>query len=1654
MRSEIQRIIDRYPETAYIHGRLNAVRLCHLMETLYDFFRAKPHLVPKQFRAEFKRSQVHGTWLIVAAMRAQGRLMQDGQYQDFGRGITFCKQGKLRCQSHLTTLGLDPDKANNLASAIEACESDGPALTLIAWLLKHATILETLRDTRVKTIDTNMLPCWPLATNRSDQESIITLCLDHYRLIKQHQGFACVTLTADGDNVYTPNPKTESTQRKQQLGIERIKLLGNKSNSYLNTASTAEIKPVNSRNQHAVDQACNAIMNAESKAATNAIQQATEHLGMACEDKPLHSTLTIKELQQAYGDESKRYFNETADITYLTECKDKAIIPAFASDILLQKEGFISFYSAQRMWSGALQMTLTAISKMTNNSEHAALTVRALDKIGGYQNMRLALDAGNKLGNHSDTYCSDIVIAASVCPFDTKGGEGYLWALAENRSYHERTHLHDAKQIFAQELQKFTAWPEEKVTQFTESIFKLMRDHNLPNSYLQMFYVPENDDISQYVTLCTEFGGKSQRDSEEPTTLSNNLKQQRIGDQVRINVSHPHVSSRRFFTQTDQEHVNAFKQSLHTLLAGYQEHIIGTTMLHGGVGNSTGIKQWLMSVPIEFLAANYSIWSNADLETVHEALSPRFNDELIHCQSACAALIQYLHNNNAPLGELIALAIHGEKHHLAASLCQQPCGLSADQFHDCFYIAINEPLAPSTAEAILQQSLNYERCDYAYHYLDSEHAALTPKIAHQLTQNMRSYDGITFTKLHSLAVADTSKLNQEDLEAICLEMLNLNTTSEALNQHASMLDSINSTRIAQFLFIKLDELTIENKKKLINWLAEVGLNSADAFDQIIPELRDAIITHVLENALHAPNAILNLIQQFEYLSTQQISQITNNIQQNTEANELAKKLIDSAREGDNINIWQPALLRIIPLITEVPILCSLITLSDNNNHLKQALWLRIAQVMQPDTDTYAEDMLHFIMNQPDFVRAPISLVNTVWSKIPEQLISIALIKANLHQMMILSQENAQKLVRVAISNDAFDLELFKKLIDYARLSSLEESIAAVVNAAADHLSDGDLIAANEYLYEINASVAHNLVITKALLKKEFFVPFHHLLQSAPGDESLHSALIQFLKSDSAAVIKYHTDALESIIHYLLPALSGDNWMSAACSLMRHVHDEAILNELAFQAIKQPHIGTDLLKHIAQKRHSIRLHTLYALVTSNAIQDAPVNTSLIDLWREVLEKLFSDQLTVEVPIKKFARVFRTLTEREQYLFCSWYVCQPQFFTDLNSRLASDNDHMQQFKQKILSHIAQSFSRLDRNRIKMLTLHLSFRDFLTIFNNTSNCMQNDFCDWFTRQAEFIGFFKENLQHNTPDNHILRTKLLLASTNNFNLLSEQSQLYLAAKTNLAVPTNHFANLFRNQQRSATWVESVAHNCPIFREHTWLQNLAQQHFDRATLRRQCLSGKSYILTQLVTVLRRNPEQIKQDLGGVLASILADPSITARLEARNRLNLSSQILKLAQYTLVDDFIVTPAVLSWLKNNDITPPLSFRIRNLTSQMIDLVKATRHPLREAMAAALTQLSAAANNTPLYRAQQLFIDVLRLLHQRSKHGTGQRYLPCDSSKIRQLKLDENFIALTQDAHSDVVHYADVNWSSWWHRNQYSNVPSSKLSRERIMHSIHRT
>lgn len=220
--AEAATLLDKfYPaDQSNIHGRLYASRVTSFMPTLVDFFRENQELVPTEFRNELHTLTEADivNWQRVAMLRASGRY-NNGTFTDEGSGSEFAKRSMDYCYSHLQSVGVSNDAAQKLSAAIVEADSEQKPTGLLSWVLKHALQLETLRDQKNKGVNLTKLPAWEQAKGKPQlAKKLQDLAISHYQLIQQQQGFACVSLLNENDELLYPTSTTSINKGGSQPG--------------------------------------------------------------------------------------------------------------------------------------------------------------------------------------------------------------------------------------------------------------------------------------------------------------------------------------------------------------------------------------------------------------------------------------------------------------------------------------------------------------------------------------------------------------------------------------------------------------------------------------------------------------------------------------------------------------------------------------------------------------------------------------------------------------------------------------------------------------------------------------------------------------------------------------------------------------------------------------------------------------------------------------------------------------------------------------------------------------------------------------------------------------------------------------------------------------------------------------------------------------------------------------------------------------------------------------------------------------------------------------------------------------------------------------------------------------------------------------------
>lgn len=594
-----EQIKATYPKSAMIHGRLNAARLSLLTEELYDFFQKNPQLLPERFRKDIAASMPEH-WPLIAALRACGRASTGTKYEKFidnGPGIKYAQEGAKLCQGRIQELYGDEIYASD-AFAIEDCESLQEPRSLLGYILKHATTLETLRDTRRKTIDLGYLPAWHYA-NDTDRKQLIGLALTHYELIKSQQGLSQVTLTAGDSTIYEPS----QTQCPLVETIRRV--------DYWNTMPNIMAEQAQYQSDHRAMKTYNAthgeIIKACRKAiyrqirqgeisgveelkredtidaeAFEAIQRARDQLHMALEDNFQFDHHAIKKLL-ANRPIKRQSIVARFNPEYLQSNLKKGVIEAYALDIMLQKRGFIGLYSAQSTWSTLLQTTLTKLRKDKSYLAASQKVIRPnSDPLHCQTDMRSLLHS-LRMHDYPDTKASASIVSASTSAIDCKCGmESYNIFLALDGQSHFESKYCDTASIIAKAIQSETNWSAELCFSFSQELLRIASYTGTATKTLQVFWLHEDQPLRRLVMLTSNFGKASTRDSEDVVSLRMHLLERSVGDQVRINISQPTLASTRHYG-INSKTIHAMKAQCIYLIEQYK-------LLHALLNDPSHIK--------------------------------------------------------------------------------------------------------------------------------------------------------------------------------------------------------------------------------------------------------------------------------------------------------------------------------------------------------------------------------------------------------------------------------------------------------------------------------------------------------------------------------------------------------------------------------------------------------------------------------------------------------------------------------------------------------------------------------------------------------------------------------------------------------------------------------------------------------------------------------------------------------------------------------------------------------------------------------------------------------------------------------------------------------------------------------------------------------
>ena len=220
---------DYCSSECHIHGIVSNIRLSLFMRYLINFLKQHIDMVPVGFLQEFNSldDSAIKKLELMAMLRASGRKRDDGRYEDGGRGIDYREDGKENAKAYFKEHvdEVNDKETEKLAQAIVDCENNWEEIhTFESWLLKISTSIETLRDTRSKTVDINTFPFYS-TENQEDKEAFRVLVMTHYVLIREQQGFDCVTLT-DSEEPLFKNTRLDTESPKFQSAIDRLKNYG------------------------------------------------------------------------------------------------------------------------------------------------------------------------------------------------------------------------------------------------------------------------------------------------------------------------------------------------------------------------------------------------------------------------------------------------------------------------------------------------------------------------------------------------------------------------------------------------------------------------------------------------------------------------------------------------------------------------------------------------------------------------------------------------------------------------------------------------------------------------------------------------------------------------------------------------------------------------------------------------------------------------------------------------------------------------------------------------------------------------------------------------------------------------------------------------------------------------------------------------------------------------------------------------------------------------------------------------------------------------------------------------------------------------------------------------------------------------------------
>lgn len=485
-------INETYSPEIVIHGRMHNKRMLPLLPRLIAFFQANRALIPQAFHHTLDQldpAHPPEAWLMVFAMRASGR-WQNGTYIDEGHGKDFAEAGMHACWWELRKRGYSAAVAPRLAKAIVECEWHNQAPeTLLGFLLKMATTMETLRDTTPKTVKMQWFPAWEYVETAEQKNQLTTFVLDHYAYIARTQGFYHVSLVDGEDPLVAAHPSALT-----------------KGDTYYFLHQNAHFRCA----QATLD---------------DMDRQAHLRRNLPVD---LHGA-TIKAAR-------KHHKSSDGKLKLDTLCKE------------LQSLGYVALFSAQQTWSWVLSVMMTHLN---NETRPACKVSRAYDPRfpviaddRGHTAAIASLPDDFSMTHNPDFYFPGLHISASSTMAPGPATE-CAQSMLEPKYDEYRPIQHIATPRAFQEehfVQPLIAagWCEDTAWMCSYEIIHIMQQAGLPpQKALQVFFVHQDDPVADLVMVAEPYGWLSPDDTQDAKALWDVIAEADANQQFRINATLP-----------------------------------------------------------------------------------------------------------------------------------------------------------------------------------------------------------------------------------------------------------------------------------------------------------------------------------------------------------------------------------------------------------------------------------------------------------------------------------------------------------------------------------------------------------------------------------------------------------------------------------------------------------------------------------------------------------------------------------------------------------------------------------------------------------------------------------------------------------------------------------------------------------------------------------------------------------------------------------------------------------------------------------------------------------------------------------------------------------------------------------------------------------